>query len=177
VFTANSHVTDNIAAFSGDRYQLPNSVFLNRGDGSFADVSSEAGAAFQTARAHRGVVVADFDGDGRLDAAVSVLGERPEFWRNVTAGAGHWLALKLVGTASNRDAIGAKVNIGSQWNDMTSSVGYGSSALAPVHFGLGGQTTVADVMITWPNGMVQHLKNVPTNQMLTVREDAQTPRR
>jgi hypothetical protein len=170
LFTANSHVTDNIELFSGDRYKLPNTVFLNRGDGTFSDVSVDSGVAFQTARAHRGVVVADFDGDGRLDAVVSVLGERPEFWRNVTAGAGHWLDLKLVGARSNRDAIGAEVHIGNQWNEMTSSVGYASSALAPVHFGLGAQASAPDLEITWPSGIVQRLRDVKADQVLTVRE-------
>ena len=173
LFSANSHVTDNIEAFSGDRYKLPNGVFLNRGDGTFADASAESGAAFQVPRAHRGLVVADFDGDGRLDAVVSVLGERPEFWHNITPGPGHWLDLNLIGSTSNRDAIGAKIRIGHQSNEMTSSIGYASSALAPVHFGLGEQTIVADVEITWPKGKVQHLRNVKTDQLLTVREEIQ----
>jgi hypothetical protein len=170
LFTANSHVTDNIELFSGDRYKLPNTVFVNRRDGTFADVSVDSGASFQTARAHRAVVVADFDGDGRLDAVVSALGERPEFWRNVTTSTGHWLELKLVGVRSNRDAIGAKVHIGNQWNEMTGSVGYASSALAPVHFGLGTQSIAQDVEITWPSGVVERLANVKADQTLTVRE-------
>ncbi len=157
LFTANSHVTDNIESLSGDRYKLPNSVFVNN-RGTFAPVSIPS---FETPRAHRGVVVADFDGDGRLDAVVSSLGERPEFWRNVTSGPAHWLDLKL---------IGALVNIGEQWNQMTSAVGYASSVLAPVHFGLGPQTNVPDVAITWPNGKVQHLRDVKADQVLTVRE-------
>jgi hypothetical protein len=167
MFAANAHVTDNIETFSGDRYKLPNAIFRNLGDGTFADAAVKE---FQGARAHRGLVVADFDGDGRLDAVVTVLGERPEFWRNVTAGAGHWLTLRLVGTACNRDAIGAEVRIGKQWNQMTSSVGYASSTLAPVHFGLGAQTIVPDVEITWPDGQVQHLRNVKADQALTVVE-------
>jgi enediyne biosynthesis protein E4 len=170
LLTANSHVTDNIELFSGDRYKLPNTVFLNRGDGTFVDVSGDAGPAFQTARAHRGVVVADFDGDGRLDAIVSVLGERPEFWRNVTTGAGHWLDLKLVGARNNRDGIGTRIHVGQQWNEMTSSGGYASSTLAPVHFGLGAETIVPDIEIVWPNGLVQHVRNVKADQLLTVHE-------
>jgi hypothetical protein len=171
IFTANAHVTDNIDSYSGDRYQLPNAVFLNRGDGTFVDGSTGAGSAFQTARAHRGAVVADFDGDGRLDVVVSVLGERPEFWRNQTPDSGHWLDLKLVGTRSCRDGIGAEIHIGRQFNELTSSVGYASSALAPVHFGLGTQTMASDLEITWPNGSLQHLKNVKADQVLTVSQD------
>jgi hypothetical protein len=170
LFTANSHVTDNIDLFSGDRYKLPSSVFLNRGDGTFADVSREAGGAFQTSRAHRGAVVVDFDGDGRPDVVVTALGERPEFWHNATRDTGHWLDIKLVGTKSNRDAIGAEIRIGRQWNTMTSSVGYASSVVAPVHFGLGEQTSVQDVEITWPGGRVQHLGNVKADQVLTVHQ-------
>ncbi len=104
------------------------------------------------------------------DAVVSALGERPEFWRNMSAPSGHWLDLKLVGVRSNRDAIGAEVHIGNQWNEMTSSVGYASSALSPVHFGLGAQTTAPDIEITWPSGIVQRLRNVKADQILTVRE-------
>jgi enediyne biosynthesis protein E4 len=170
LFCANAHVTDNIEAFSGDKYKLPNSVFLNKGDGTFFDAGSQAGAAFQTARAHRGLVIADFDGDGRVDAVVSVLGERPEFWRNVSPGAAHWLDLRLAGP----HALGSNVQIGSQHNHMTSSVGYGSSVLSPVHFGLGTVTAVPDVTIVWQDGAVQHLRNVTTNQTLTVREQSKT---
>jgi hypothetical protein len=99
-----------------------------------------------------------------------VLGERPEYWRNITPDAGHWLDLNLIGSTSNRDAIGAKVRIGRQSNEMTSSIGYASSILAPVHFGLGAQTSASDVEITWPKGTVQHLRNVKADQVLTVRE-------
>jgi hypothetical protein len=171
IFSANSHVTDNIEAFSGDRYKQPNAILLNRGDGTFADSSGDAGAAFQAARAHRGAVVADFDGDGRLDAAVSVLSEQAEVWQNLTAG-GNWLGFKLVGTRSNRDGIGTVVRVGKQTNEMTSSVGYASSVLAPVHFGLGAATAAAEVEIRWPSGMVQRLRNVKANQVVTVREES-----
>jgi enediyne biosynthesis protein E4 len=171
LFTANSHVTDNIEAFSGDRYRLANSIFLNRA-GVFTDASPTAGSAFQLPRAHRGLVVADLDGDGRLDAVVSVLGERPELWRNCTSDAGHWIELKLIGSKSNRDAIGAEIRIGKQWNQVTSSTSYASSVLAPVHFGLGSQTEISDIVITWPSGVIQHLRNIRADQVLLVREES-----
>ena len=165
LFTANSHVSDNIELFSGDRYKLPNTVFVNQHDGGFG-----AAAAFDTPRAHRGAVVADFDGDGKLDIVVSSLGDKPEFWRNVTQGAGHWLEFKLIGTRRNRDAIGAVVRIGDQWNEQTSSQGYASSSLAPVHFGLGAREMAPLVVIEWPDGAVQQLHDVKADRVVTVRE-------
>jgi enediyne biosynthesis protein E4 len=170
LFTANAHVTDNIELFSADRYLLANTVFHNQGDGAFADVSAGSGPAFAKARAHRGLAVADLDGDGKLDAVVSVLGGKPELWRNVSPGPAHWLELKLTGSRSNRDAIGAVVRIGSQVDQQTSSAGYASSSLSPVHFGLGAQTLVPRVEILWPSGAIQELRDVKTDQVLSLRE-------
>jgi hypothetical protein len=174
LLTANSHVTDNIELFSGDRYKLPNRLFQNR-HGTFADNSNEAGPAFQIPRAHRGLVVADFDNDGALDAVVSVLGEKPEFWRNAARASGHWLELKLIDSVGNRDAIGAVVHLANQWNEMTSAAGYASSSLAPVHFGLGETTIVPRIEITWPDGTVQTLSNVKADQRITVKREKPQP--
>ena len=165
LFTANSHATDNIELFSGDRYKLPNTVFVNQGDGKFV-----AGPAFAAPRAHRGAAVADFDGDGKLDVVVTVLGAKPEFWRNTSPGADHWIEVRLIGTSSNRDAIGAVIRTGNQWNQMTSSAGYASSSLAPVHFGLGQQSVIPELTIEWPSGIVQKLTHVKADQRLVIRE-------
>src|ERR1700686_1782373 len=138
--TANSHATDNIESFSGDPQKMPNTVFINQEDGKFTD-----GLVFAPPRAHRGAAVADFDGDGKLDIVVTVLGDKPEFWRNTSPGADHWIEVRLIGTSSNRDAIGAIVRTGNQWNQMTTSAGYASSSLAPVHFGLGRQSVIPEL--------------------------------
>jgi len=76
----------------------------------------------------------------------------------------------LIGSRSNRDAIGATVRAGNQWNQLTSSAGYASSSLAPVHFGLGSQTVVPTIVIQWPSGIVQKLRDVKADQQLIVRE-------
>src|SRR5213078_4283256 len=107
---------------------------------AFRDVSDEAGLTLSAA--HRGAAFADFNGDGRIDAVVSSLGEPAELWENVTADAGNWIIVKLIGSRSNRDAIGARIRIGSQHNHMTTSVGYASSSYVGVHFGLGKESTV-----------------------------------
>ncbi len=140
VFTCNSHVNDLVEQFEAAVYKEANTVFANAGDGTFVDQSSASGLT-TTVRAHRGSGFADFDGDGRIDAVVSTLGEPAELWRNMDRSGGHWLMLKLTGTRSNRDGIGARVRIGNQSNDMTSAVSYASSSLVGVHFGLGAATS------------------------------------
>jgi hypothetical protein len=93
---------------------------------------------------------------------------------NRTEGAGHWLDIALEGTKSNRDGIGAVVKVvtkgGAQYNHMTTSVGYASSSHGPVHFGLGAEPTAELVEIRWPSGIVQRLRNVAGDRVLSVKE-------
>ena len=158
VFTANSHVTDNIEQIRSERYREPSTVFLNRG-GQFQRHQGDGPAA-----AHRGLVVADLDNDGRLDAVITVLGGPPELWRNETT-AGNWLEVKLVG-----HSVGARVRVGSQWQERTAAVGYASSNLDVLHFGLGSLTDVPEVQVQWPGGKSQVVRNVKAGQLLVVRE-------
>ncbi len=173
IFTANSHVNDRVDAFEAAEYKQHNSVFRNLGDGRFEDVSQGGGTGFlQAVRAHRGCAFADFNNDGRIDVITSSLGDRPEIWENVSPGANTWLILKLRGTKSNRDGIGAVARIGNQTNHMTTSVGYASSSYFGIHFGTGQRTEVERIDVQWPSGIRQTLRNVKTNQVLEVREPA-----
>ncbi len=170
LFTANSHVNDMIERFEATKYRLANSVFANRGDGTFQDVSAGAGPDFQVPKVHRGHAFADFNGDGRLDLVVSALGEEAELFENVSPGDNRWLIFRLTGAKSNRDGIGAQIRIGRQHNLMTTSIGYASSSCFGVHFGVGAAKTVDRVEILWPSGIKQVLENVATNQLVEVRE-------
>ena len=173
LFTANSHVNDLIETFEETTpYKEPNAVFANRGNGTFEDVSEGAGAPFQTARIHRGAAFADFNRDGRIDVVVSSLGGPAELWENISPGGNHWLQIRLIGTKSNRDGIGAQVLIdGGRHNTMTSAVSYASSSHDGVHFGLGKAASVQKVEIRWPSGNVQTLKDVEINRLVDVREE------
>ncbi|HKW63539.1 MAG TPA: CRTAC1 family protein [Candidatus Acidoferrum sp.] len=148
-----------------------NRVFRNV-KGKFADVSDAAGKEFALARMHRGAVFADFDRDGRLDAAVTAMGERIELWWNRSPRK-HWLQVRLKGTKSNRSAIGAQVTCKSasrtQSRCVTNCVGYASSSDLTVHFGLG-EDRKAAVEIRWPSGVVQKLGEVAADQRMEVEE-------
>jgi hypothetical protein len=170
IFSANAHVDDRVEAFEATTYKQHDSVFENRDDGTFQDVSEGAGSDFLVARAHRGCAFADFNNDGRLDVVVSSLGEAPELWENISPEQNTWLTLHLTGTKSNRDGIGAEIRIGNQYNHMTTAVGYASSSHFGVHFGTGTIKQVDKIEIRWPSGIRQQLTNVRTNQVLEVRE-------
>ena len=107
---------------------------------------------------------------------VSALSAPAEIWMNRSPGGNHWLELDLQGTASNRDAIGARIKVvskdGAQFNHVTTAVGYASSSAGPVHFGLGRNETAELVEIRWPSGKLQQLKNVKAGQMVKVQEPA-----
>jgi hypothetical protein len=167
LFTANSHVNDQVELFEPATYREPNSVYINQG-GVFRDGSAEAGMTL--AAAHRGAAFADFNGDGLIDAVVSSLGSPAELWENVSPPGQHWIILKPRGTKSNRDGIGARIRIGKQYNEMTTALGYASSADWGVHFGLGSTAVIRSIEIQWPSGVKQVLADIKADQILQVTE-------
>jgi enediyne biosynthesis protein E4 len=177
VFTANSHVNDRIGSFEAIAWKQANSLFINDGRGRFRDATSSSGLGKAEA-VHRGCGVADFNADGRLDLVVLALGTPAELWKNESTLDSRWLIVRLAGTKSNRDGIGARVIVGNQVRTMTSAMGYASSSHAGVHFGLGNAREVPRVEIEWPSGTRQVLTNVRTNQVLEAKEPGvESPKR
>lgn len=171
LFTANAHVNDRVESFEATAYKQANSVFVNAGAGKFRDGSADAGPEFRAAiAAHHGAAAADFNDDGRIDIAVSALGAPAELWENTTARAGHWIILKLIGTRSNRDAIGARITIGKQVRVVTTAAGYVSSSDVRAHFGVGDAATIDRIEIAWPSGTKQVLEKVAADRVLTITE-------
>jgi hypothetical protein len=152
----------------------PNSVFRNLANGKFAALTAEAGFDALPPSRHRGSAVGDFNEDGKLDAVVVTLAGKAELWLNDSPGAPAWLALELTGRKSNRDGLGARVKLVSksltQYSHVAFTQSYASSSAAPLHFGLGPDTTIDLLEITWPSGKVQTLRNLTPNRRLRLSE-------
>ncbi len=175
LFAAGSAILDNSMEVNHKPYPLPNRLYHNLGKMAFRDVSAEAGAGFSAPAAHRGAAFGDLDNDGKIDIVVTVLNGEPQLLMNRSQSHNHWIILKLVGLADNRDGLGTKVKItttsGVQYNEATTAVGYNSSSDKRVHFGLGNATVVDRIELAWPTGVKQVLRNVAADQILTVVEN------
>ena len=173
IFVTRGHVQSLLSA-PRIAVEQPNTVFRNLGGMKFAALTEEAGLTSQPPARHRGSAIGDLNGDGKLDVVVSAISAPAEIWMNASPGKNHWLEIKLEGTKSNRDGIGARIKVvtGSetQYNHMTTAAGYASSSAGPVHFGLGKNAVAELVEIRWPSGIVQRLRNVAGDRILLVKE-------
>jgi hypothetical protein len=178
LFVARSNVLDNISGLVAERqYPEPNSLFRNLGNRKFEDVSAGAGPEFAKAGAHRGVAFGDIDNDGRVDMVVTVLNGALKLLHNVSTDRNHWILLKLEGTKSNRMGIGTQIRITtedrhSQWNEVTTAVGYASSSDSRVHFGLGSNRHIREIEVRWPSGIKQILRDIDGDRIMNIKEPA-----
>ena len=176
IFTANSHVSENLEFYRQQKYKLPNAIFQNLGDGTFEDVGHQAGLL--TASAHRGAAFGDLDKDGRIDVVVSVIGEPVEILYNISEPNQNWIMLHIIGSRSNRTAIGTQIKLTTksgaiQHNQVTTAVGYASSSDRLVHFGLGNETSIREIGLLYPSGALQTLRDINVNQVLEIHEPEQ----
>jgi hypothetical protein len=161
-------------------FRTPRLVFRNLGDGRFEELIEEAGAGVAAVHTSRGCAFGDFDNDGDIDVLVSNMNEAPSLLRNDVPGTGHWLKVLLVGTKSNRSAIGARVSVHyggrTQAQEVSAQSSFYSANDRRLHFGLGGAAT-ADLTIRWPNGQTEKIAAVEANHLVVVREGAGIDRR
>lgn len=177
LFASSASILDNSEETDHLPSKLPNLVMRNLGNGHFADVSRDAGLSFQVPESHRGVAFGDLNNDGKIDAVVTALNAPPEIFINRSPEPNHWLLIRLVGTTSNRDGLGAKIKITTaggflQYNHATTSTGMSASSDRRVHFGLGTATRIDKLEVAWPSGIRQTLSNVAADQILTIKETA-----
>jgi len=174
ILLANGHVYPEVGSTDTEAgYKQRKVLYRNVGDGKFADVSTAAGPGIAEAVSARGLAVGDFDNDGDLDVVVNTMNDVPQLLRCDNRTGRKWLQVKLVGTVSNRSAIGARVVCISggrrQINEVRSGGSYLSQSDLRLHFGLD-QESHADLEIHWPNGKQQRLADVAANQALKIVE-------
>jgi hypothetical protein len=175
LFAVGGHVADDISRVQPKvTYAQPPHLFRNLGKKQFADVAGEVGGDLKRPMVSRGAAYADIDGDGDLDLAITANNGPAVLLRNDGGNKNHWLRVKLVGTASNRDGIGAKVTVTAggqkQWNVVRSGSSYCSQSELPLTFGLGPNTAVDSVEVVWPSGKVDRVAKGPANRALVVTE-------
>jgi hypothetical protein len=175
IFAANGHIEEEIGRVQPKiRFKEPPLLFHNLGGGKFDDVSKLVGPDLQHPLVARGAAYADFDHDGDLDVIISQNNGPAILLRNDGGNRNHWIHLKLVGTRSNRDALGAEVWVetssGKQMQMVHSGSSYCSQSELALTFGIGDETTVKSIEIHWPSGQVDKDYNVRANQFLTVTE-------
>ncbi len=164
LFVAQGHVLDNVEKIDPSLHYLEPSLLALNHDGRFESVDPGTRAMV----AARGTAFGDLNNDGWIDAVTTVLGSHPQVFMNRGGGA-HWLTITLRGTRSNRDGLGARVQVNGQTRFATTAGSYESANDKRLHFGLG-TTKTARVEVTWPSGSHQVLNNVPADQFLEVRE-------
>jgi hypothetical protein len=161
---------------------MEDSLLRNNGNGTFTDVSADAGSYFKSKKVGRGACFADYDNDGYIDAFIVVLGGKGILLHAkppAVANRNHWLTLKLVGTRSNRDAFGARVEADAgdlhQVVETVSHSGYLSQNDPRPHFGLGSHAEVDTLTIWWPSGTIQKYEHVKADQVFTITEPGDRP--
>jgi hypothetical protein len=179
LFVGMGHLHDNIEVYDKtSTYEATSVLLRNRGDGTFANVSSQAGSGLQVKTVVRGVACDDLDNDGRVDVAILASRRPALILRNETRTRNHWLQVSLRGVKSNRDGVGARVRVVA--GDLTlvdevhSGRGYQSHFGTRLHFGLGQRDHVDRIEVRWPGRGMDVIEDVAADQWIEVQEGATT---
>ncbi|MDE0322476.1 MAG: CRTAC1 family protein [Candidatus Poribacteria bacterium] len=175
MFCANGNPQDVVELLvDHDTYAQRDQMFQNNGDGTYSDISETAGAYFSEELVGRAAATADYDNDGDMDIVIMNSNQRAVLLRNDGGNRKNWLGIKLVGTQSNRDGIGAKVTLTTenmtQIREVKSGSSYASGSDTRLLFGLGESQHVKKVSIVWQSGTLQELEAISANQILTIVE-------
>ena len=175
LFIANGHVYPEIEQVSPEiHYKQINTLFHNDGHGKFVDVTKSLGEGLETPSVGRGVAFADFDNDGFMDLVVANNNDAPLLLHNSGGNGNHFVSLRLVGTKSNRDAMGARVKLTAggitQIREIAGGGSYLSQSDLRAHFGLGASTKIERLEISWPSGAQQTFRDVAADRFYIIQE-------
>lgn len=181
LFVANGHLQDNIDQYDGSTsYRATNVVLKNMGDGRFADVSANAGAGMRVKLSSRGAALDDLDNNGQVDLVVLNSRSPATVLRNESRTDNHWLQVRLCGTRTNRDGVGARVTVttGTQQQiaEVHSGRGYQGHFGSRLHFGLGQHTLVDRIEVRWIGGGTEVIEMVGADQLVTIVEASPSSR-
>ncbi len=180
LIAANGHVYPEVDKYHlGSSYQEPRILYHNNGNGTFTDISAQAGPGITTSSSARGLATGDLWNDGRLSVLISNVNAQPSLLVNDLRSANHWVTFKLAGTRSNRDAIGAKITVKGGKRLFVDEVRSGSSYISNsdmrVHFGLGSLERVDSIEVRWPSGLEERFATEPIDTIRTLTEGSGTP--
>ncbi|HET9265797.1 MAG TPA: CRTAC1 family protein [Vicinamibacterales bacterium] len=175
LFLVNGHVYPEVERLKTEAgYKQRKVVYRNLGQGRFADITERLGPPVTSPAAGRGAAFADLDNDGDIDVIVNNVHAAPDLFRLESPPGTHWLTVKLVGTRSNRSAIGARVRLvgagGVQVQEVRGGGSYYSQNDLRVTFGLGGSTSVERVEVRWPNGLEERWDDIEIDRIVTLKE-------
>jgi hypothetical protein len=176
IFAANGHVADDIERVqSRVTYAQRPHLFFNSGQKSFEDATAVSGAALQRPMVARGAAYGDYDNDGDLDILVTANNGPARLLRNDGGNRNNMLRVQTIGTASNRDGIGARVDVAvhggaTLWQIVKTGSSYASQSELPLTFGLGRATEVDSIKVRWPGGRVDSIGALKANQVVTIKE-------
>jgi len=175
LLVVNGHVYPEVdKQHLGSDYQEPRILYHNDGTGKFVDISDEAGPGISVPHAGRGAAVGDLWNDGRISAVISNMNAPASLLVNQIRSPNHWIAVRTVGTKSNRDGIGARVTVKAgthRWVDeVRSGASYASNNDIRVHFGLGSAAKVDWIQIRWPSGLVERYDKLASDAIHTLKE-------
>jgi hypothetical protein len=175
LFVANGHVYPQVDTIVGGvKYREPMQLFMNQHNGAFADVSAAAGLDQVPMSSRRGAAFGDINNDGNIDVLLLNIGEPPTLLLNQNHSRNHRVLFRLVGTKSNRAAIGARLTVHSgamtQFDEVRGGGSYLSQNDLRLHFGLGQDAMMDNIEIRWPNGNTETIKDLPADFIYTIEE-------
>ena len=172
----NGHVFPEVDKLGVDIHYRDHAIlYRNLRNGKFQDISAEAGPGLMERHSSRGAAFGDLNNDGTVEIAINNQNDAPSLLKQDSAPPGHWMILNLIGTRSNRSAIGAKASVTANGRTQIDEVRSGGSYLSQndlrLHFGLANATNIDKITIAWPSGVRQVLRNEKIDRVITIREE------